>query len=111
MAFAQGGITAVAALAVPELQRTSVSGALCGILALGMAGLYARPCERFAGLRYLNRGMGTRRGRSLLATTIASLVVGLGGAALFLAKRGRARAQETVAVLAVLTGTLAFAVC
>jgi len=111
LAFALGGITAVAALAVPELQRTGVTVALCGILALGMAGLYARPFERFAGLRYLNRGVGKRRGRSLLAATVVSLLVGLGGAALFFGSRGRSRALETVAVLAILTGTLAFVVC
>lgn len=111
LAFALGGITAVAALAVPELQRTSVTVALCGILALGMVGLYARPFERFAGLRYLNRGVGTRRSRSLLGATIVSLLMGLGGAALFLATRGRARALETVGVLGTLIGTLAFVVC
>lgn len=111
LAFALGGVTAVAALAVPELQRTGVTIGLCAILALGMAGLYARPFERFAGLRYLNRGAGTRRGRTLLAVTIASLLVGLGGGALFVATRGRARALETVGVLAILTGALAFVVC
>ena len=111
LAFALGGITAVAALAVPELQRTGVTVALCGILALGMAGLYARPFERFAGLRYLNRGVGARRGRSLLGATVAALLVGLGGAALFFATRGRSRALETVGVLAILLGTLAFVVC
>jgi len=111
LAFALGGITAVAALAVPELQRTGVTVALCGILALGMAGLYARPFERFAGLRYLNRGAGARRSRGLLVATVASLLVGLGGAALFFATRGRARALETVGVLAILTGALAFVVC
>ena len=37
LAFALGGITAVAALAVPELQRTGVTIGLCALLALGMA--------------------------------------------------------------------------
>ena len=111
LAFALGGITAVAALAVPELQRTGVTVALCGILALGMVGLYARPFERFAGLRYLNRGAGARRGRSLLVATLVALLVALGGGALFFATRGRSRALETVGVLAILTGALAFVVC
>ena len=84
---------------------------LCGMLALGLLSLYARSFERFAGLRYLNRGLGGRPKRRLNAFTLVSAAVAVGGAALFLATRGKVRALETVGVLAILAGTLSSVVC
>jgi lipoprotein-releasing system permease protein len=111
LAFALGGITAVAALAIPELQRTAVTVGLCALLALGLVGLYARPFERFAGLRYLNRGAGARRGRGLNLATAGALAAGLASGALFFATRGKARGLETLGVLGILASSLAFVVC
>jgi lipoprotein-releasing system permease protein len=107
LAFALGGVTAVAALAVPELQRSGVTVGLCALLALGLVGLYARPFERFAGLRYLNRGSEARRSRKLRLATLVTLALGLAALALFFAARGKLRALETVGVLGILGSSLA----
>jgi lipoprotein-releasing system permease protein len=107
LAFALGGVTAVAALAVPELQRSGVTVGLCALLALGLVGLYARPFERFAGLRYLNRGSEARRSRKLRIATLVTLALGLAALALFFAARGKLRALETVGVLGILGSSLA----
>jgi len=97
----------VAALAVPELQRSGVTVGLCALLALGLVGLYARPFERFAGLRYLNRGSEARRSRKLRIATLVTLTLGLAALALFFAARGKLRALETVGVLGILGSSLA----
>jgi lipoprotein-releasing system permease protein len=108
LAFALGGITAVAALAVPELQRTWVTVGLCALVCLGLVGLYARPFERFAGLRYLNRGADARGRRSLNLATLGALAVGLASLALFFAARGKIRGLETLGVIGILASSLAF---
>ena len=107
-AFALAGVAAVAALVVPEMQRPSVSVGLCALLALGLIGLYQRPFERFAGLRYLHRGSDPRRSRNLRRGMLASLAVGGGAFALFFASRGKVRALETLGVLTVLAAALTF---
>jgi lipoprotein-releasing system permease protein len=108
LAFALAGVTAVAALAVPELQRTVVTVLLCALMAAGLAGLYLRPFERFAGLRYLHREHDPRRARRLLLALGATAAIGLGGFSLFFASRGKVRALETVGVVVVLCAGLAF---
>jgi lipoprotein-releasing system permease protein len=106
LAFALAGVAAVAALVVPEMQRTSVSIGLCALMAAGLVSLYQRPFERFAGLRYLHRGSDPRRLRNLRRGMLAALAVGAGAFALFFAARGKVRGLETVGVLAVLASAL-----
>ena len=108
LAFALAGAAAVAALAVPAMQRPAVSVGLCALLAAGLIDLYRRPFERFAGLRYLHRGSNPRRSRNLRRGMVAALAVGVGAFALFFAARGKVRALETVGVLIVVVAALTF---
>jgi len=108
LAFALGGIAAVAALAVPEMQRVGVTIGLCALIAAGMASLYLRPFERFTGLRYLHRGSDARRSRKLRAGMLVTLAVGAASFALFLAAHGKVRALETIGVMGTLIASLTF---
>ena len=108
LAFALAGAAAVAALAIPAMQRPVVSVGLCALLAAGLIDLYRRPFERFAGLRYLHRASNPRRSRNLRRGMMAALGIGIGAFALFFAARGKVRALETVGVLVVLVAALTF---
>jgi lipoprotein-releasing system permease protein len=108
LAFALAGIVAVVALATPALQRPAVTGALVALMIVGLLGLYRRPFERFAGLRYLHRKADPRRARDLRTGMIIAAASSLGALALFFAVRGHSRVVETIAVLTVLAGGLLF---
>jgi lipoprotein-releasing system permease protein len=108
--FALAGIAAVVALATPALQRPAVTLALVALMLGGLLGLYRRPFERFAGLRYLHRRQDPRRARQLHIGMMAVMTLALGGLALFFGVRGHNRVAETVAVLCVLGGGLVFVV-
>ncbi len=105
--FALAGIVAVAALATPALQKPVVTGLLVALVLGGMVGLYRRPFERFAGLRYLHRTQNPRRARRLQIGMVIAVAAGLGGLGLFFFARGRNRTVETVAILIVLACGLA----
>jgi lipoprotein-releasing system permease protein len=108
--FALAGIAAVVALATPALQRPAVTLVLVALMLGGLVGLYRRPFERFAGLRYLHRRHDPRRARQLHIGMIVAMTLALGGLALFFGVRGHNRIAETVAVLTVLGGGLVFVV-
>ena len=110
LAFALAGVVAVAALATPELQRPAVTVALCALVLAGLAGLYLRPFERFAGLRYLHRRQDPRRLRRLRIGMILAAACAGASLALFFGVHGKSRVLETVAVLTILGGGLAFVV-
>lgn len=104
--FALAGIIAVAALATPALQRPVITAGLVALMVAGLVGLYRRPFERFAGLRYLHRSQNPRRARRLHLGMGAAAMMGLGALALFFAVRGHSRAVETVAIITVLAAGL-----
>ena len=106
--FALAGIVAVAALATPALQRPAVTAALIALVLGGLLGLYRRPFERFAGLRYLHRTENRSRSRRLHVGMGVAALTGLGALGVFLLVRGHSRTVETVAIVAVLAAGLAF---
>ena len=110
LAFALAGITAVAALVTPELQRPWVTAALMTLLLGGLAGLFVLPFERFTGLRYLHRRQDDARARRLRLAMIAAAVGGALGLFAFFAAHGRTRVVETIAVIAILGCGLALVV-
>jgi lipoprotein-releasing system permease protein len=106
--FALAGIIAVAALATPALQRPVITAGLAALVVAGLVGLYRRPFERFAGLRYLHRSQNPRRARGLHLGMGAATVMGLGALALFFVVRGHSRAVETISIITVLGAGLSF---
>jgi lipoprotein-releasing system permease protein len=106
--FALAGVVAIAALATPALQRPVVTVALGALMLAGLVGLYRRPFERFAGLRYLHRRQDPRRTRRLDGGMALAMGLALGALVLFFAIRGRSRLAEAAAVVTVLIGGLTF---
>jgi lipoprotein-releasing system permease protein len=106
--FALAGVVAVVALATPALQRPIVTVGLVALMVGGLVGLYRRPFERFAGLRYLHRRQDPTRARRLHIGMLVAVTAGLGALALFFVVRGHNRVVETIAVVTVLTGGLTF---
>ena len=104
--FALAGVIAVAALATPALQYPVVTTLLVALVLGGLVGLYRRPFERFAGLRYLHRTQNPRRTRRLHTGIAITAAVGLGALTSFFLARGHHRAIETVAIVMVLVGGL-----
>jgi lipoprotein-releasing system permease protein len=106
--FALAGLVAVAALATPALQRPSVTAVLVALVLGGLLGLYRRPFERFAGLRYLHRSQNPRRARRLQVGMGTTAAVGLCALGLFFVARGQNRTLETIVILTVLACGLTF---
>ena len=98
----------MAALATPALQKPVVTAGLVALVLAGLLGLYRRPFERFAGLRYLHRSQNQRRARALLLGMVAAALTGAGALALFFVVRGHARTIETITIITVLGSGLAF---